>query len=76
MNSSWWSGVDTNAKILISFQTLLIVGLAATNFFLFFIIETYNYGLYFSGTQMFGSPQPRNNPARNVVNYHIVDTPQ
>jgi len=71
MNSSWWSGVDTNAKVLITFQTMLIGGLILTNFFLFYIIENYNYGLYFAGTQMFGSPQPRNNPARNVVQYPV-----
>lgn len=75
MNSSWRASVDTNAKVLISFQTLLIIGLVATNFFLFLIIENYNYGLYFAGTQMFGSLQPRNNPVRNVVHYP-VDRPQ
>ena len=74
MNSTWWSNVDMNAKALITFQTILIGGLMLTNFILFYIIENYNYGLYFAGTQMFGF-QPINNPARNIVQYP-VDRPQ
>ena len=72
MFSTWWTGLDTNAKILIEFQTLLIGGLIVCNFYLFYIIEKCNYGLYFTGVQMFSD---RNNSNRNVVN-HSLNRPQ